>query len=51
MLKTTQAFLADLWALTRPYWFSYERWTARRLLAVVIALNLGIVYVNVLINQ
>ena len=35
----------------RPYWFSDERWAARGLLAAVVALNLGIVYINVLINK
>ncbi|MBI4205642.1 MAG: ABC transporter ATP-binding protein/permease [Betaproteobacteria bacterium] len=50
-MTTTKAFLRDLWALARPYWFSEERRTARLLLAVVIALNLGIVYVNVEINH
>ena len=31
MLNTTRTFLADLWALTKPYWFSEERWSARGL--------------------
>ncbi len=43
--------LRDAWAITRPYWFSQDRWAARGLLIVVIALNLGIVYINVLINE
>ncbi|MBX6320517.1 MAG: ABC transporter ATP-binding protein/permease [Rhodospirillaceae bacterium] len=43
-------FLRQLWALTRPYWFSEERWAARGLLAVIVALNLGLVYITVLIN-
>ena len=46
-----RAFLRDLWKLTRPYWFSEERWAARALLAVIVALNLGIVYINVLLNK
>ena len=50
-MAQTRAFLRDLWALTRPYWFSDERWSARGLLAVIVALNLGIVYINVLINK
>lgn len=37
--------------MTYPYWFSEERWAARGLLLAVIALNLGIVYINVLINK
>jgi putative ATP-binding cassette transporter len=50
VVKTTRAFLRDLWALARPYWFSEERRVARLLLAVVIALNLAIVYINVELN-
>ena len=44
-------FLKDLWRLTRPYWYSEERWQARGLLALVIAINLGLVYLEVLFNQ
>jgi putative ATP-binding cassette transporter len=51
VVKTTKAFLRDLWALARPYWFSEERRAARLLLAVVIALNFGIVYINVELNH
>jgi putative ATP-binding cassette transporter len=43
--------LRDAWAMTYPYWLSEERWSARGLLLAVIALNLGIVYINVLINK
>lgn len=50
-MKTTKTFLSDLWALTKPYWFSEERWVARGLLALIVALNLGLVYINVLINS
>jgi ABC-type uncharacterized transport system fused permease/ATPase subunit len=50
ILKQTKTFLTDLWALTRPYWFSEERWAACGLLSVVIGLNLGLVYIRVLIN-
>ncbi len=51
MLGKTKAFFADLWALTRPYWYSEERWAARGLLGVIVALNLGLVYVNVQLNH
>ena len=37
--------------MTRPYWFSEDRGAARGLLIAVIALNLGIVYINVLLNK
>ncbi|HET7596053.1 MAG TPA: ABC transporter ATP-binding protein/permease [Burkholderiales bacterium] len=51
MVSTARAFARDLWALARPYWFSEERHAARFLLAVVIGLNLGIVYINVELNR
>jgi vitamin B12/bleomycin/antimicrobial peptide transport system ATP-binding/permease protein len=41
----------DSWAIARPYWVSEDRWRARGLLVVVIALTLGMVYVNVLLNR
>lgn len=43
-------FLRDLWRLVRPYWFSEEKWSARLLLVAIVALTLGMVYVNVEIN-
>jgi ABC-type uncharacterized transport system fused permease/ATPase subunit len=43
--------LRDAWAMTYPYWLSEERWSARGLLLAVIALNLGTVYINVLLNK
>ncbi len=44
------SFLA-FWAIARPYWTSPERLLSGLLLAVVVALNLGAVYVMVLIND
>jgi vitamin B12/bleomycin/antimicrobial peptide transport system ATP-binding/permease protein len=41
----------DAWTITKPYWFSEDRWAGRGLLLAVIALNLGIVGINVLLNQ
>ncbi len=41
----------EFWKLIRPYWSSEERWSARALLAVIIGMNLGSVYLNVLFNQ
>jgi putative ATP-binding cassette transporter len=37
--------------MTYPFWFSEDRWAARGLLLAVIALNLGIVDINVLLNK
>ncbi len=47
----TLQFLRALTALVRPYWVSEERWSARGLLAIIIATNLAIVYVNVLFSN
>ncbi len=45
------AFLKDAWRLARPYFVeSEERWSARGLLAAVIALNLSTVGLSVLLN-
>jgi len=50
MPEKPPAFFSALWSLTRPYWFSSEKWTARGLLAAVVALNLGIVYLEVILS-
>ncbi|HVH89290.1 MAG TPA: ABC transporter ATP-binding protein/permease, partial [Terriglobales bacterium] len=39
------------WTIARPYWFSADRWAARGLLLAIVLLNLGIVYINVLLNK
>jgi putative ATP-binding cassette transporter len=39
-----------IWRLLKPYWVSEERWKAAGLLAAVVALALGMVYLNVLFN-
>ena len=44
-------FWRDFWALFKPYWFSEEKNTARLLLVAIVALTLGMVYMNVQINQ
>src|SRR5918998_6340652 len=43
-------FLRDAWRLTAPYWRSEERWRARLLLGVVVALNLSLVGMTVLLS-
>lgn len=50
MYKKHLAFFRELWSLTRPYWFGQEKWAARGLLAAVIALNLGLVYLEVVLS-
>jgi putative ATP-binding cassette transporter len=44
-------FVQGVWQITKAYWFSEEKWKARALLAVIVALNLGHVYILVLINE
>jgi putative ATP-binding cassette transporter len=51
MFNMSGKFLRDLWTLTRPYWFSEDRWVGRGLLAANLGLNLGLVYLNVLFND
>jgi vitamin B12/bleomycin/antimicrobial peptide transport system ATP-binding/permease protein len=41
-------FLRDIWTLAGPYWFSEDKWAGRGLLAVLVVLNLALVYLNVL---
>lgn len=43
--------LGKIWALTYPFWRSEEKRVAWPLLLVVLALNLGLVYLLVLLNQ
>ena len=40
-----------VWALSLPYFQSEEKWQARGLLAACVALNLGLVYLMVLLND
>jgi vitamin B12/bleomycin/antimicrobial peptide transport system ATP-binding/permease protein len=48
LLKSTSR---KIWALTTPYFSSEEKWKAIGLLAAIIILNLGAVYMNVLFNE
>jgi putative ATP-binding cassette transporter len=43
-------FLSDAWRLAGPFWRSEERWRARLLLGVVVALNLSLVGMSVLLS-
>ncbi len=51
MFANARSFLKDFWVLVRPFWFSEERWPARGLLAVIVGMDLGMVYLNVLFNR
>ena len=44
-------FTARVWALSAPYFRSEDKWKARGLLAAIVALNLGAVYMLVLLNE
>ena len=50
-MKRMKEFLRDLVFLSRPYFVSQERWQALGLLAIVIGLTLGLVYLNVQFNE
>ncbi|MCC5468471.1 ABC transporter ATP-binding protein/permease [Pelosinus baikalensis] len=50
MRRGKAALLLTSWKIARSYWFSEEKWSAWGLLFTVITLNLGIVYMLVLIN-
>src|SRR5882724_6804170 len=43
--------LATVWRIAAPYFRSEDKWAGRGLLAAVIAIELGIVGINVLLNQ
>jgi len=51
MERFNSAFFRGAWRIAAPYWQSEERWSAYGLLAAVIGLSLGIVYLNVLITE
>ena len=50
-MKRFIATLATIWRLALPYFRSEDRWPGRALLAAVIAMELGIVALNVMFNQ
>jgi putative ATP-binding cassette transporter len=50
-VKGLTILLATIWRLAVPYFRSEDRWPGRLLLALVIAIELAIVAINVLINQ
>lgn len=49
--QVKRSLFPAFWQLTRPYWASDEKWKAWGLLALVVALNLGMVYISVLFND
>ncbi len=51
MWRKVRTHLSHVWQLSLPYFRSQERWRARFLLLACIGLNLGMVYVLVLLND
>lgn len=47
----SRQFLGQVWALSKPYFVSDEKWRARLLLAAIVGLNLAMVYMAVLFND
>lgn len=50
-LAGTTATIRRIWRLAAPYFSSGQKWQARGLLAAIVALNLGAVYLLVQINE
>lgn len=46
-----RATRAEIWRLIKPFWVSEEKWRAWALLLAILALNLGMVYINVRLNS
>jgi vitamin B12/bleomycin/antimicrobial peptide transport system ATP-binding/permease protein len=49
-VKNLRATLATVWRIAAPYFRSEDRWPGRFLLAAVIAIELSLVFINVLLN-
>jgi vitamin B12/bleomycin/antimicrobial peptide transport system ATP-binding/permease protein len=50
-LAAAHGFVAKLWKLTAPYFWSEERWSARALLATVVGSGVLLVYLAKLLNE
>lgn len=51
VLIDARTFLGNVWKLSAPYWRSEEKWRAWGLLAAIVTLSLGTVYMLVLLNN
>ncbi len=49
-MRPLSTFLKDVWRLSKPYFNSEEKWSARILLAAIVALNLLMVGMSVVLN-
>ena len=50
-MRESKKFLSDLWRLARPYWTSEDRMAGIGLICIIVGMSLGLVYLNVLLNQ
>ena len=50
-LSAFKHFCSRVWALAAPYFRSQDKWKARGLLGAIVLLNLGAVYMLVLLNE
>ena len=50
-LTDLKAQTRKVWALSLPYFQSDQKWKARAMLALIVVLNLGTVYMSVLVND
>jgi vitamin B12/bleomycin/antimicrobial peptide transport system ATP-binding/permease protein len=50
-MRGRSRFWRETWGLVKPFWTSEERLTAWGLLTVVVAITLGMVYLNVRFNR
>ncbi|MEO7160615.1 MAG: ABC transporter ATP-binding protein/permease, partial [Polaromonas sp.] len=50
-LRDFNHFRSRVWALSAPYFRSEDKWKARGLLLAIVLLNLGAVYMLVLLNE
>ena len=50
-IAAAHGFVAKLWKLTAPYFWSEERWSARALLVIVIGSGVLLVYLSMLLNE
>jgi putative ATP-binding cassette transporter len=50
-VNNIRSTLAIVWRIAAPYFRSEDRWAGRVLLAAVIAIELSLVFINVLLNQ
>jgi vitamin B12/bleomycin/antimicrobial peptide transport system ATP-binding/permease protein len=50
-LAAAHGFVAKLWKLTAPYFWSEERWSARALLGIVVGSGVLLVYLAMLLNE